>query len=235
VPIDDDVVLALAPTARIDGRIALHGLPAPRFEVKVKRRAGNDRSDEGTAGVIRPDGSFAIAGAPRGLVGVQAMIHDGLRMRLSSRNVEIRQPVARVELEFPHTPRTLHVITRNTMNVAHSHSLAFVMTGTHHELDGSKLDKIDGQIVAALALEGDTTRLPADVVKRLDAMTNVATFEVVPDGPISACAVALPARATDFASEHLYDVLDNLKLQCTPIGTDDKIVVVDIKPLPRID
>src|SRR5262249_38597901 len=148
---------------------------------------------------------------------------------------DVEQPTATVALEFPTTARKLYVIARTTMNVAHPHALAIIVTGTHHELDGAKLEDMDGQIVAALALEGEPTKLPADVTKRLDAMSAVATLDFVPDGPISACAVALPARITDFQSDRLYEILDKTKLECTPITPNDHAVVVDVKPLPRLD
>jgi hypothetical protein len=127
------------------------------------------------------------------------------------------------------------VLARNKMNVAHPHSLAIIVTGTHHQIAGSMLDRWDGEIAAAIAFEADPARLPPELAKRVDSMTTLATFDVVPDGPISACAVALPARISDFMSEHLFEILDKTMLDCTPVADGDGTVVVSVSPLPRID
>jgi hypothetical protein len=235
LPIAEGIVLALAPTARIDGHIDMHGVPSGRFEIKARPSGRRDHNDDGTVGVVLPDGTFAIVGAPRGRVNVQTLVRDGLRIRVASRDIDVRQPAMRVELDFPHTARRLDVIARNTMSVAHPHSLAIIVTGTHREIEGSQLEGWDGQIAAALALEVDPARLPAAFAKQIDTMSSYATFDIVPDGPISACAVALPTLLADFRSDHLFDVLNKMKLHCTPIEPNDTAVVVDVDPLRRLD
>jgi hypothetical protein len=65
-------------------------------------------------------------------------------------------------------------------------------------------------------------------------MATLAPFDVVPDGPVSACAVALPAQLTDFQSDGIYDIVEKTKLHCTPIKPNDTSVVVDVDPLPRL-
>jgi len=234
MPIADGVVLALAQTSRIDGRLEMHGVPSVRFSVRVKPFDAEEAND-GVAGVLWPDGTFKITGAPRGRVSVEAMVQDGTRMRVGTRIISISQPVVHVDLDFPGTPRKLDVITRSTMNIPHSRAYAIVLSGSYRSIDGKMFRQMNGEAVGAVAFEADPARTSPEVAKRLDATSTVASFDVVPEGPISACVVALPSLLNDFQSEHLFDVVDSTTLHCTPIEPNDTAVVVDVDPLRRLD
>jgi hypothetical protein len=63
-----------------------------------------------------------------------------------------------------------------------------------------------------------------------------ATMNEVPEGTVSACAIALPSDIADPQLGKKIDAnLDKLRIECVPVPDGAEAVVVEVPPFPRLD
>jgi hypothetical protein len=63
-----------------------------------------------------------------------------------------------------------------------------------------------------------------------------ATVTDIPDGPVSACAIAMPADLSDpMLTEKIISHMDKLEVRCAPVKDANDLIILEVPPLPRLD
>ena len=235
----DDITLALAPTSRISGKVDLHGQPYPAVTVAVIDKTTAMPNNYAVSAPVRPDGSFTLAGVPRGKVHLRTAREGVLGASVSSIDLDIDKPVMEgVALEVRSSARTLRVLVRSVYNVALPNSQVFVIPGKQASTSArdimSKVQNSQSKIAAPIQAEQASPSVhakskPGDLY---------ALISEIPEGEVSACAVALPERLDD--PELTKDLqkpenMEKLKVACVPVAPTDDVVVIEVQPWPRFD
>ena len=233
------VRLVMLPTSRLTGRVELHDVPALKAVVAVVRHTDPRELRYVTIAPVLPDGSFTLAGAPRGEVDLEVVVQEvsGSNLTIATRTIDA-PTVDGLALAVPTSRRTVSVVVRSTVGVAPGNAQVIIMPGAH-AAQLTAQDLIDqfgslGGFNSRLARPFDAQAKAAGVDGKAGDL--VVTGIGVPDGAASACAVGLP---TDVADPSFVKALKlhqkRIEIRCEPITADAKVVVVEVPPWPRFD
>jgi hypothetical protein len=235
--IADELALARAPTSRREGTIDIRGEPASRVAVSVQDLGVPISTPYELIAPVRPDGTFAVDGVPRGRVRVYAALQNPRTRSLASTTVDVRAPVVRgVAIAVASSTRVVHVIVRSTVGVPVANAQVFVFPG--HRASTSLLalfrELRSANLRTARQIEGE--QAPPAVVGSARAGDMFATMNEVPEGVATACALGLPADLSDRDLDSKINAnLAKLEVRCEPIGAGAEAVVVEVPPWPRLD
>jgi hypothetical protein len=233
----DDITLQLMPTGTIAGRVDLHGEPYQSvIVVAIDPDAPNIRF--GWAAPVAPDGTFEIGAAPRKKLRVFAVIARNTIRQDGAIDVDLgKSPkVTGVKVDLAKSIRVVHIIVRSTVGIPVGNAEALVLPGKVPSMSAKQLrQKLIGVAEkSARQIEGE--RAPAPVVKLARPGDMFATMNEVPEGPVSACAIALPSDIADPQLGKKIDAnLDKLRIECVPVPDGAEAVVVEVPPFPRLD
>ncbi len=234
--IADAVTLKLEPTGQIEGRVDLQGQPAPTVLVIAVDPSRTDLRASWAA-PVRPDGTFTIAGFPRGRIRVFTVVQRGTAQTGIARALTVKAATLQgVALEVPSTKRVIHVLVRSTVGAPVVNAAVVVTSGRVPSMSARQLRKGATGINERPARQIEGEHAPAAVVGAARAGDLFATMSDVPEGVASACAIALPADLADPSLRKKIDTnLDKLILQCVPIAEKADVVVIEVPPFPRLD
>ncbi len=233
----DDMSIALRLTARIEGKVELHGLPPERVVVAV---ISNDQPRTRRYNIGAPvaaDGSFTLDGAPRGKVKIFAQVSSITGTGTASVERSIDAPQLKdIVLTAPNATRVVHVIVRSTVGMSIPNAEVIIRPGNFSTKTAKGLTERFGASASRLArpLLGETAPQAVREVARPDDL--FATMTEVPEGTATACGIALPADLNAPGLQAQIDNnLDKIEVACVPIGPDDSVVTVEVPPWPRFD
>ena len=235
--IADEVTLKLAPTATVNGHVDLHG-EAHQSVTIVAIDPTQPDIRYGWPSPVTPDGSFEIGGVPRKRIKIFASIDRTATRQAGYVEVTVKGPkLEGVKLEVTRSKRVVHVVVRSTVNVPVGNAAVIIAPG---KMPASMSVKQMRQTMAGInekparQIEGE--RAPPPVVKLARSGDLFATMNEVPEGPASACGIALPADLADPQLGKKIDAnLDKLRIECTPIPDGAEAVVIEVPPFPRLD
>ncbi|HTR51059.1 MAG TPA: protein kinase [Kofleriaceae bacterium] len=232
----EGLVLALAATSRVEGRVDLRG--AARTNVTVAIRDPSQAIGELT--VIAPvhaDGTFATAGVPRGKLIVHVQLSRVRAALLSGTPVTVTDPVVTgLALAVPSSSRVVHVVVRSTVGIALKRAEVIVMPGDIRSSNVAELQRtIQGfEQRSALRIEGE--HAPASVLAVAKPGDVYATVSDAPEGRASACAIGMPGEVTDPDLDQKIPMhLDKIEVRCVPLDEHAQVVLVEVPPWPRLD
>jgi hypothetical protein len=232
------VQLTLAPTSRIEGRVELNGLPAWRLKVAVRDRKQSGTLGYGTVAPVHADGTFTLAGVPRGRVGIVTVLASKSQQQINGVDLDIRTPVVRdVKLATVANARTVHVIIRSAVAAAVPNAQVLAVPGKVSSVDVTALNASLKQINVTLAHKLDPAHVPAAVAAKAQPGDLYAELAGVPATTTSICAIGLPEHMDDpVLVEKLRDpkYLSKIPAPCVADVHDDVVVVV-VPPWPRFD
>ena len=233
------VRLVLAPTSKLSGKVELHDVPSTKAVVAIVRHGEPRELRYATVAPVRPDGTFVLAGAPRGEVDLEVIVEAITGSNLTVEKMQIDAPVIdNLAISVPVSRRTVNVLVRSTVGVAPGNAQVIVIPGTLAPTLTAKalVDQFGdlGGFNSRLArpFDADAARLgvtgkPGDLV-----VTNIS----VPDGAASACGVGLPADIGDPSfAKALQLHQDRIELRCVPITPGATVITVEVPPWPRFD
>jgi hypothetical protein len=233
----EHLTLTLAPTSRIEGKVELGNVAAPRVVV-LARLATVAKVDYGVVAPVAADGTFSLAGVPRGKIKIAAAMESANGPQLSGVSIDVEDPVVRdVEVTLTQGKRSIEVIVRSTVGLPLPNAQVVVVPGAQPSI--IKASELNAQTVSASAklashLEG--TSPPAGIKKLAKTGDLWATVSEIPDGPASVCAVGLPADLSDPSLQaRLVTVLDRFEVHCVPVPDTAEPIVVETSPAPRLD
>jgi hypothetical protein len=235
----DDITLALAPTSRISGKVDLHGQPYAAVTVVAALDTATPLpNDYVVSAPVRPDGSFTLAGVPRGKVHLRTAREGVLGASVSSIDLEVDTPVIEgVALEVRSSARTLRVLVRSVYNVALPNSQVFVRPGKHASTSLSEVMKTLQSVQAKIAAPLQADQAPAVHAKSKPGDL-FALITEIPEGEVSACAIPLPEHLDDPELTQALQKPENMekvKVTCVPVAPTDDVVVIEVQPWPRFD
>jgi predicted Ser/Thr protein kinase len=239
VRVGEHLTLTLAPTSRIEGKVELGNVAAPRVIV-LARLASTSlvHVDYGVVAPVAADGTFSLAGVPRGKIKIAAVLESASGPQLSGVSLDVTDPVVRdVDVTLTQGKRSIDVIVRSTVGLPLPNAQVVVIPGAQPAI--IKASELNAQTVSASAklashLEG--TSPPAGVKKLAKAGDLWATVPEIPDGPASVCAVGLPADLSDPQLQAtLMKALDRFEVHCLPVPDTTEPIVVETSPAPRLD
>jgi len=232
----EGLVLALAPTSRVEGRVDLRGAAPTNVTIAIRDPA----QTMGELTVIAPvhaDGTFAAAGVPRGKLIVHAQLNRVRAALLSGTPVTVTDPVVRgVALAVPTSSRVVHVVVRSTVGIALKRAEVIVMPGDIRSSNVAELQRtIQGfEQRSALRIEGE--HAPASVLAVAKPGDVYATVSDAPEGRASACAIGMPSEVTDpDLDQKIPTHLDKIEVRCVPLDERAEVVLVEVPPWPRFD
>jgi hypothetical protein len=234
--VGDHLVLALAPTSRVEGRVDLRG-EAPTSVTVVVGDPARLRDDIEVDAPVAPDGSFVVEGVPRGNMAIGASVErtgvDNLRTRTP---LVIAGPVVSgVHVAVPTTTRVVQLVVRSTIGAGLTHAEAWIAQGHIAPKSAAEMFRGASSFAQCMATVPDE-HAPAAARARAKPGDVWCAMRDVPDGAATACAVWLPSEIDD---PDLYkkanDHLDKIPLGCTPVGVHDDVVLVEVPPWPRFD
>ena len=233
--IADTVTLQLEPTSRIEGKVDFRGADPSQVMVAL----GDTRYPAAIRYELvaqpKPDGSFVLEGAPRAKVQLFAQLRTGTTRSVAASDLIVNAPVMKgVALSVPDLSRSIHVIARSTVSAPVGAAQVFVQPRV---LTSTTLDKfrLDGSAAIKFAKSPDEkTAAAARAVMRPGDV--VATLKGAASGPMSACAIGVPAEVDDpDLDRKIRDNLKKLEVRCAPIPPGAETVVIEVPPWPRMD
>ncbi|HSN29005.1 MAG TPA: hypothetical protein VLT45_22110, partial [Kofleriaceae bacterium] len=238
VAIADRVTLRLAPTSRIEGKVDLHGVAPER--VTIIARDSTISIADMTYAVTAPvqkDGSFTIDGLQRGKVILSTAV-TGPTTKMTGKTIDVDRPVVRgVALSLAATNRSVDIIVRSTIGMPLPNAQIAIVPGTMPAR--AKASEINvAAVSASLKIANHIEGATSDERIKLAAKPGdlFATVADIPDGPQSACAIAMPADLSDPSMpEKIIAHLDRLEVRCAPIKAANPLIILEVPPLPRFD
>lgn len=236
----DDVQLVLKPTSRVSGKVELHGQPATSVTIVAIDRDVPMAVTYSLAAPVQPDGTFSIAGVPRGHIHFQTMTQRLTSQLVSSKDLVVDKPeITGVQLEVKYGKRSLSVLVRSSYGMALSNAQIFVMAGKHPAVSDLKsmisaLDNASTKLAMPMQAEQASPR----VHEKSKPNDLYALVTEVPEGEASACSFPLPQRLDDPELQEAMQKPENLAkipVTCVPVSATDEIVVISVQPWPRFD
>ena len=234
----ENLMLALAPTSRIEGKVDLGGIAAPRVIIIARLASSTSMPNYGVLAPVAADGSFSIAGVPRGKLVVNAALRLANAPQIAGVLVDVKDPVVRdVHVTLAQGKRSLDVIVRSTVGLPLPNAQVVVVPGARPAIikaSDLNADIVSASVKIASHLEG--TSPPAAIKAHAKKGDLWATMTDVPDGPTSVCALGLPADMSDPTLQaKLMSILDRFEVHCVPVPDTTEPIVVETSPAPRLD
>jgi predicted Ser/Thr protein kinase len=234
--VGEGIVLALAPTSRVEGRVDLRGVAPTNVTVAVR----DPTQSIGEMIVVAPvhaDGTFSVVGVGRGKMIVHAQVNRVRASLLSGTPLTVEAPIVRdVALTAPTSSRVVHVVVRSTVGSALKRAEVIVMPGVIRSSNVAELQRsLRGfQQRSALRIEGE--HAPPSVLAVAKPGDVYATVSDAPEGPASACAIGMPSEVTDpDLDQKIPAHLDKIEVRCVPLAENASVVLVEVPPWPRFD
>jgi hypothetical protein len=227
--------LVLAPTSRIEGRVALAGAPPTSTVVVITDVGGPTIVRYAVVAPVAADGTFAIDGVGRRPSRVYAQV-DGLHASvIGGTTLHIKEPVVRgIALSRATSSRVVHVLVRNQVNTRLANAQVLVLPGKIASMSALALNQQLRSVSARLARQLDD-HAPPPVLAASRRGDLYATMTQVPEGIASACALGLPDLSDEETERKLMSHLDRLQMICVPLSDGAEVVVIEVPPLPRFD
>jgi hypothetical protein len=234
----DGVTLALAPTSTIEGKVALHGERPTNVTVVARDHAVPLTLRYAVVAPVRADGSFTLRGVPRGTVVLETRLSTATEAVLNGIELPVHAAVVRgVQLALASSKRVVQVIVRSTVGTPPANAQVIVYPGEMPAVTNAyvvNMTRHNANASIARQLEGE--HAPPGVLAHARPGDLYATMTQVPEGPASACAIALPADLADpELGRKIMPNLDKIEVRCVPIGPKDQVVLVEVPPWPRFD
>jgi hypothetical protein len=236
---DGELVLTLAPTSRLEGKVDLGDTPAVSVTVLVRRQKSTGLKLYAVTAPVHADGTFVIEGAPRGPILVQTSVGRFGRQTLAGVPIVVDRPlITGIELAVKRSQRTIHVLVRSQVNAHVPNAQVVALPGKRAPTNLRALanDVGDGSFAFARSLQGE--QLPREVLALAKPGDLHAIVHEVPDGEASVCAIGL--------SENVYDSelrkqlenpanLEKVSVPCVPLAPAAEVLVIETPPWPRLD
>jgi hypothetical protein len=234
----DVLAMELRPTSHVEGKVQMTDLIPERVFVQVVADAQPHNLRYGVSAPVSADGSFTIDGAPRGKVRLYVRVSGGVTGGASAGiETTISSPsVKGITIEAPNEARKVHVVVRSAISMPLPNAQVVIEPGTFSTTNAKGLTEKIGALSSWLARPIIGEAAPAEV--RAVARTGdlFATLTNVPPGSATACGVALPPDLnTPGLQAQIDNNLEKIEVRCVPIKPDDKVVIVEIPPWPRLD
>ena len=239
VRVAEHMTVALAPTSRIEGKVELGDVAAPRVIVLARLASSSIANvNYAVAAPVAADGSFSVAGVPRGRVVINAALASASGPQLSGVTLDVKDPVVRdIDVALARGKRSIDVIVRSTVGLPLPNAQVVVLPGIKPAI--AKASELNADIVTAsvkLANHLEGTSPPPAVKTQAKAGDLWATMPDIPDGPTSVCAVGLPADLSDPGlGAKLMTRMDQFEVHCVPVPETTDPIVIETAPAPRLD
>ncbi|HUJ61654.1 MAG TPA: protein kinase [Kofleriaceae bacterium] len=233
----DGTTLQLEPTSRLEGKVDLHGESSTNVVVEIEDQTWPASLSYAVIAPVQPDGTFWVDGAPRGKLHVRTEVTRSTKSFLVGTTVDVREPVVRgVQLSVAVSKRTIDVITRSTTGIPVPNAQVVVLPGRVASTTALELSRDLQSANIGLARQVEGEHAPPEVLALAKPGDLYATITEIPEGVASACAVSLPNELDDPDMERKAAThLDKIEVRCVPIAPDDRVVVVEVPPWPRLD
>ncbi|MBV8756946.1 MAG: protein kinase [Deltaproteobacteria bacterium] len=236
--IADRVTLHLAPTSRIEGKVDLQGTAPERVTI-IARDSAVSVADI-TYAVVAPvqkDGSYVVDGVQRGKVIVSTAI-QGMTVKMNGVTVDVKDPVVRgVDLSLASSKRSIDILIRSTIGMPLPNAQIAVVPGVmpaQAKASAINVAAVSATLKTATHIEGGT--VPERIKLASKPGDLFGTVSGIPDGPVSACAIAMPADLSDpTLTEKIISHMDQLEVRCAVVKDTNELIVLEVPPLPRLD
>jgi hypothetical protein len=236
--IDDHLKLALTPTRRVAGRVAVPVASTARTLVFVEPTELKTDAFRLVSPVAR-DGTFVLDGAPVSALQIGAAVQTGIAARVNYQQLPASKASStNLVLEVATTERTLDVIARSTVYAPLDTAQVLVFDGKVTVRDvGDLLDRVQrGGLHASFAKPVVGERAPKTVIGKLRPGDLVAHFANISAGDLTVCAVGLNGDLSDpKVDQKIQAHIRDLQIKCEPVGPNDRAVVVEAPPQKRFD
>jgi hypothetical protein len=237
--IAESVTLTLLPTSRIEGRVELHGQPARSVIVAVRDTRQPITVPYAIYTTLKPDGTFALDGVPRGKVVVQTALSRGATTRVvAGTEMLIDKPVMKgIALELKSSKRQVHVIVRSQYGVDVPAAQVVVLPGRVVTQSALELNERLRSAAVRFGTPILGEQAPKAVLAKAKLRDLYATMTEVPEGEASACALGMPKDMDPDIGKKLQksENLAKITVSCVPIAPTDEVVVIEVVPWPRFD
>jgi hypothetical protein len=232
------IALALAPTRKATGTVALGGVPNTKVEVVVDLSQDPDEKYRVIAPVA-PDGRFALGGLPTGKLEISVIVptnHHG------GESTSALLPAGTADLTdvahaMPAKGRPIDVIVRSQMPVPLDIAEVLVFPGKVKIASVAELMKrqeSDVQNKFAHAVVGE--KVPQALMTKVRPGDLLAHIEHAPLGEITVCAIGINGDMMDRAAmAKIQAHVGELAVKCEVLGPDDDVVTVETPPQKRFD
>jgi len=231
VEVSRHVTLTVEPTFTVSGRVELG--PHSATQVRVLADAGQGDLDYAGMAPVRSDGTFELAGVPRGKLEISAAPYDVVPIEGRTK-LAVTKDITGLAL-IAHDVRPLHIIARNTGMVLPDGALVFVFPG-HAPKPHTTLAELNAKYIAELEASPVTaTAAPPAVRGRVQSDDLFVTMAARPVGPLFVCTVGF---ARDLFS-HVKNQRDiglavaTAELGCADADPHDDTVIVEVPPLRK--
>ncbi len=236
-----DVHLVLAPTSRLQGRVALEGTPASRVWIVARTAGGSD--DAAFVAPVREDGSFDLDGVPRGKLVVGA-VETGL-VAVGARPRHVLVEAGRVDNILLEVTPALYVIGRSADLVPPESAVVFVLAnldpGPHPtiasvmELRAERSRRVDS-IRSAYAAKGERSYVPRTVADSVQPGDMLARISDRPSGNLVACAVGFARKqfVGRSGSAALGTEFTKQELACTRVAPGQSVVTIALPTMRKL-
>jgi hypothetical protein len=237
----DHLELVVVPTRTLDGNIALGGTPSTRVRIWAAPAEWASEPGRGraytVAGPLASDGSFHLAGVPRGPVVMSAYVMgDGTEADVTSARVPASDGPARVEMALPGGDRSVTVLVRSTLSSKLDAASLILVSGVRTFHGVPELLDAENGASCRRAMAGQASELASVPADKLRPDDLAARFDHLSDGMYTVCAIGLNDDLIDSESTaKLWAHPSDMKLGCKTFRSDAGIVIVEAPPQRRID
>ncbi|HEX3757613.1 MAG TPA: serine/threonine-protein kinase [Kofleriaceae bacterium] len=236
--VGDHLKLVLAPTREIRGRVNLAGTPATRVYVEID--VGDELSGQiELAAPVAPDGSFAIAGAPQGELGIGAVLRGGDDgERFAPQPVPASSgPTSGVSLALTPPSRVLDVVVRSAIAAPLEGAQVFVLRGKPAIRSlADMLRAAHAGLHSRLARPVAGEDVPRAVIGKVRPGDLVAHVEHADPGELTVCALSFSG---DLLDPDFWPRLraheSELAVRCQPIAATTAVVELAAPPQPSFE
>jgi predicted Ser/Thr protein kinase len=236
IRIGEHVELTIAPTSHIEGHVDLRGM-SPVNVIVVARDPSKSFGGLHNIAPVKPDGTFALDGVPRGKIMLHAELARANTGMLTGTPVDATAAVVRdVQLTVPTSKRTIYVVVRSTSGMQLTTGVVMVLPGKVTAPTVGALAKMVQDVLQREAVPIEGEHAPQAVLKIAKRGDLYAAVPEAPEQVASACAISLPSDANDAGMDaKIMANLDRIELRCVTIEEKDEVVLVEVPPFPRLD
>ncbi|HUJ57569.1 MAG TPA: serine/threonine-protein kinase [Kofleriaceae bacterium] len=228
------VRLVVGATRTISGAIALGAVPSTSVMVGVTLPGAP--MPYLVMAPVDPDGAFHVAGVPttpvivRVLVGLSEGRNRGAALATLPAGTA---PVTGVTIALPATGRIAYVVVRSSVAAVLDDAQVALLRG-HANVTKLAAGMLRPPLATRRAVT-PTRDVDPDVARVLRPGDLVAKFEDVPDGELSACAVAVPGTVGPNPEPFFRSHAAEIEVRCKPLAADVRVMVVETPPQKRFE
>ena len=233
--IADGVTLRLAPTSRLVGSVDLRGEPPTHVKIIAYDQAAPPAAPYLLVAPVQRDASFVLDGVPRGRIVVRTQVDRATAAVVRGSVIDVRAPELRVQLGVGTSARMVHVIVRSAIGLPVPNAQVIVLPGVVASASAAVITKKLESAVVRLARQPEQARPPRAVLAQTKPGDLYAKMTDIPDGTVSACAVALSAGFNEATQLKIVSQLDKIEFQCAVVSPDQDVIVLEVQPPPRLE